>query len=273
MSITPDSLAGMTLLLVLVRVVLNTTEALVSRREYQAAGIFSWKVLRVHRSWTSCGTVARLLDLGLAYPNYLWLMFLQLTCALLIIAVRGSARWVLMIVLAIELLSTLRNIDFGTESSDGVQLIVLSGMAAYFAFSTPVARLIVLWFIAVVAMTAYFTAGLVKLNSHAWRHGTAIEVVLMTENYGNQTLSRYIARVPKMKYVLCWATIAFECSFPFVVLLGPKATLGLLSCGILFHLSIAIAMGLNEFLWSFVATYPAVLRLSFDFHIWTHHAF
>jgi hypothetical protein len=270
MLMVPDRLAGLTLLLVLVRVVLNNTEALVGRSEYQAAGTFSWSVRKAGRSWTSHGKIARLLDLGLAYPSYLWLISLQLACALFIIAVPASARRVLPIVLAIELLSTLRNIDYGTDGSDRMHLVVLCAITMYFTFSTPAARMIVLWFIAVQAMTAYFTSGVVKLQSRAWRDGTAIEFVLMSENYGDRTFSRRVAQIPHMNQVLCWSTIIFECCFPFVVLLGPKATLVLLSCGIVFHLSIAATMGLNGFFWSFVATYPAVLRLSVDFQTLVH---
>jgi len=269
---TSDHLAVLTLRLVLLRVVLNGLEVLLGRRaDYQESGIFSWIVTKADRSWTSSGKIAGLLDPGMEYPNYLWLVGLQFACALLILPVHGNIQWVLLlIVLAIEFLTTLRYCIYGTDGSDGMHLIVLCAIVLYFSFSTPTARLIVLWFIALTAMVAYFAAGVGKLLNPAWRNGTAIEIVMMSENRGNRTLARWISRIPHLNQLICWSTIAFECCFPFVVFLGPTATLILLSCGIVFHFSIAASMGLNGFFWSFIATYPAVFRLALDLHSLSH---
>jgi len=57
---------------------------------------------------------------------------------------------------------------------------------------------------------------------------------------------------------LSWAIIVFECSFFLVFFIDLKYVMILLAMGVLFHLTNAIVMGLNGFLFAFTAAYPAV---------------
>jgi hypothetical protein len=56
-----------------------------------------------------------------------------------------------------------------------------------------------------------------------------------------------------------WSVIIVECAFPLVVIAPFPLMVVLLSLGMLFHLLCAVIMGLNSFLWAFVATYPALV--------------
>ena len=56
-----------------------------------------------------------------------------------------------------------------------------------------------------------------------------------------------------------WFVIAFEVTFPLALVLGPTGVAVYAAVGALFHVSNAVLMGLNTFVWAFVATYPAVL--------------
>jgi hypothetical protein len=48
-------------------------------------------------------------------------------------------------------------------------------------------------------------------------------------------------------------------SFPVVLVAPREVCWGYLACGVLFHLGTAITMGLNKFVWAFLALYPAAL--------------
>jgi hypothetical protein len=67
---------------------------------------------------------------------------------------------------------------------------------------------------------------------------------------------------PPLAYALCWGTILFESAFVMAPILPQQALLVLLAVAATFHVAVAIIMGLNGFVWSFVATYPAILYLN-----------
>ena len=265
-------LMELTLLLVLVRVILNGAEALARSKEYATAGLSAWPLKRARYPWLAHGMLANVLDTGLRNPRYLYLVALQTFCAvaLLLPMMRPAASLLLLFILAVELLSPLRNGGYGMEGSDQMHLILLCALNVYFAVSDPFARTAVVWFIALQSMLAYFTSGIVKLKTRSWKAGAAIRLVLGTDNYGSRWLAQFLNRIPEVSKLMCWGVVAFECLFPIVVLAGPKATLPLLICGACFHLMIAGTMGLNGFFWSFVATYPAIYKFSCDFQRLLH---
>jgi hypothetical protein len=53
--------------------------------------------------------------------------------------------------------------------------------------------------------------------------------------------------------------ILFEVSFPLVLVAPPAIAVAALGVGLTFHLSCAVLMGLNSFVWPFPATYACVL--------------
>jgi hypothetical protein len=263
-----------TLLISLARVILNALETLSIRSEFSDGGSFSWNVRRLRYPWTAASFAAGTLDLLLSYPSYIWLNILQLGCVLTVLAAMfvwpSAVLPLLSIILGIELLSSLRNGAYGTEGSDLMQLIVFTSITLYYAVSDPLAKTAVIWFLALQAMLAYWTSGVVKLQSKPWRAGIAIPSVLSTKNYGAPMLYRFLIKNPRLTKVMSWGVILFEFSFPLVVLFGSKATLVLLLSGIFFHLMIAATMGLNGFVWGFIATYPSIYWFSQNLH-WRLH--
>jgi hypothetical protein len=67
-----------------------------------------------------------------------------------------------------------------------------------------------------------------------------------------------LSRSLTLRLLVSWSIILFETTLPNVAFFSPTTTLLFLSRGILFHLSAAFLMGLNGFLWSFVAMYPGI---------------
>jgi hypothetical protein len=56
----------------------------------------------------------------------------------------------------------------------------------------------------------------------------------------------------------------FECTFPLALISGGTGFAVFAVIGLLFHVLSAMTMGLNTFVWAFVATYPAILFCSFS---------
>jgi hypothetical protein len=119
-----------------------------------------------------------------------------------------------------------------------------------------------LWFIALQACLSYTTAGLAKLVSPAWRSGEAIFRVFNTGTYGLQPVAAVLEGRRWLKLLLCWSVIIMETLFPLVLVLPSPWAWVFLGWGFLFHVQCAIIMGLNSFVWAFVATYPAILFAS-----------
>jgi hypothetical protein len=105
-----------------------------------------------------------------------------------------------------------------------------------------------LGYIAAQLVLSYFLAGLFKLRDPAWRNGTALAQLLSAPQYRSRPLALPFARW------LGYGVIAFECAFPLALI--DARLLSLL--GIAFHVVNARVLGLNRFLWAWLAAYPAL---------------
>jgi hypothetical protein len=117
-------------------------------------------------------------------------------------------------------------------------------------------------FIAAQACLSYVVAGVAKLLGPDWRRGSVVAQVLATRAYGTTQVGRAIDRHPTLGRTLCWGTIVFEISFVGAIFLPFAVLIGLLAVAASFHLASAAFMGLNGFLWVFVATYPAIVYVN-----------
>lgn len=149
--------------------------------------------------------------------------------------------------------------------SDGAeQLVTITLIAALLGtFPQPDATRINLAvaFIGAQLVLAYFTSGVAKLASSSWRRGTALAGILGTQTYGLRSASGLLGRIPRGSLLLGWGVMLFETVF-VLSLFGPDwMLLAALACALLFHLSCAVIMGLNDFLLAFPATFPCVVVL------------
>ena len=113
-------------------------------------------------------------------------------------------------------------------------------------------------FIAAQVVLAYLASGISKMVSPIWRNGGAIAGILSTEGYGVSSVAKLLLTHPDVGRLLCWSVMVWEITFP-VALIAPKALMiSILVVGLIFHVSCAVAMGLNRFVWAFCGCYPAV---------------
>lgn len=114
-------------------------------------------------------------------------------------------------------------------------------------------------FIAAQLVLAYFVSGFTKLFGPEWTNGTALERVMRTHTYGDETFYRILRRYPGLGELLSHVTVAVETLFPLLALNRHTRLPALAMMGG-FHVANAHFMGLGRFMLAFVGTYPTVLH-------------
>jgi hypothetical protein len=138
-------------------------------------------------------------------------------------------------------------------------VICIALFAAYASADTFIMRAALI-FIASQSVLAYVAAGIAKMLSPKWRNGLAVYQIMNTQTYGHERVARYLANAPKaFNHFLCWNVILFESLFFLVLFIPAPYCLVFLVWGIAFHIYNAGTMGLNNFVWAFVATYPPIM--------------
>jgi hypothetical protein len=147
-----------------------------------------------------------------------------------------------------------------TKGADAqLTLITYSAMALALFSDTPVVAGYCLFFLTLQLCLAYFAAGFHKLRSPAWRSGYAMPALLSPRLFGFPAFGAWLVRHRLLAWSLAWATIVWEVSFPVVLVAPREVGLVYFFCGVLFHLGTAFTMGLNKFIWAFLALYPAAI--------------
>ncbi len=225
------------------------------RRALADDGVFAWPVLR--------GELARaprplraLADLGGSRRGVQLVIALQLAAALAVPWLDHPApAW---IVVATTLAIAFRFRGSYNGGSDAMLWIVAACVAlARSAPGTAVERA-ALAYAAAQLVLSYFVAGVAKLSDAAWRRGAALPVLVGLPQYRVPARARTVLAHPLLARLAGWSVLGFECGFP-LALLQPRACPVLLAAGAVFHLGNALVLGLNRFLWSWLAAYPALL--------------
>jgi hypothetical protein len=271
--VTPFQVAQMMVLIGGVGIAVDAAEMLASRTAYSPAGIFSFELLQSGRRFLVSGLLAQPLRWLLEYPRMLALPVAQLGAVLAMTAVvfgePAGQRALLASLAALVLLSRLmlhgRNV-FGHDGSDQMLIVVFLSALVTFALGDTRAAYAGIAYAAGQLVLSYWVSGVAKAISRVWRSGDAIAAIFGTQGYGYPALGAFLRRHRLLSRSSCWAVIGFECLSPFLLLAGTKGAMVFIALGLGFHLSVAIFMGLNVFVWSFAACYPAIFVLTERFH-------
>jgi hypothetical protein len=146
---------------------------------------------------------------------------------------------------------------YGLDGADQMQAVVWAGIFLFLVAPSDVARWAALVIIAGQLWLSYLIAGVAKAVSHEWRGGSAVTGVLSTLGYGSRLAAR--AAQPRLVALsLCWSVIVFELGAPGLIAAG-TGVIFVAGAAIAFHSSIAMAMGLNNFVWAFCAALPPLV--------------
>jgi hypothetical protein len=114
-------------------------------------------------------------------------------------------------------------------------------------------------FLAAELALSYLAAGAYKAASPYWQSGSAFAMLVHTRMYGQPTAARVVARHPAIGHMAALSVVFWESLFVVALTAPPPAAIAVLVAGAGFHLGCGFIMGLNRFVWAFVASYPALL--------------
>lgn len=144
--------------------------------------------------------------------------------------------------------------------SDRMGLLALSCLCAAHFMPTERWREYIIGYLAAQLTLSYFLSGWVKIVNPAWRDGTALQDVFRFSAYPVSEDLRRWAQRPRLLCAASWAVMLFELAFPLALISQPTLIVALLLAA-LFHLANACLFGLNRFVWTWIAVYPAILWL------------
>jgi hypothetical protein len=267
------TLAAVSTALIAIGSAVSGLEQLAARGQFARAGVYDWDLLRTTHRWTLRGRISRVLDGLFGYPQTLWIFGAQVVLGTVTLAATATTtatagahgRPLLAVLvgslLALNLLGTLR-CQFGLNGADQMRTVVLTGLLLFFASPTRLGQELALAFVAAQSVLSYLTSGLAKAVSPIWRSGTAVAVIVNARSYGSPRVAALLMGSRWQAIAASRGTIAFECLLPLLVFAGPWPCVAFIAAAVVFHLSIAAVMGLNDFVWSFAAALPATLHLA-----------
>lgn len=241
--------------------VLSSLEWLAQPAKVGDRGLFSWEVFKLRQRWMIAGPAAHLFQGFFASPGILLLLALRLALAVLLLVLPAAAAaertFAVVLLAAFALLLRFRS-PVGLDGSDQMSTLLFTVLALSTAGGR-LAQTACLWFVAGQACLAYATSGWLKVREKGWRDGTYLARVLSSTTYGHGALGPYLKEHLALSRGLSLAFIGFECAFPLVLFLPLPLVWAFLAGALLFHLGTAAIMGLNTFVWSFAATFPALV--------------
>lgn len=250
-----------TVVIVCVGVILTSLEWLAVRDLFAGSGALGWRVVGSRESVLKREWLSALCARVFGAAGVVVIHVVQIVLAL---SLAFSAKWSegLLCVGCLaffQLMLTYRN-TAGPDGADQMTAITLVALAlSRIPGASDTAHVAALAFIAGQAGLAYGVAGIAKLFGPKWRNGTAVMEILGTHGHGSRVVSDVFRRSPWLSPAATWLVVAMELVLPLALFLPLGPCIFLLFCGALFHCGAAIGMGLNNFVYAFLATYPAIV--------------
>lgn len=245
-----------TRILVAIVVVVQSFEQLWLNKVFSSQGPWRWVTLR--RDFRDLSGLIDFLFSDIVPHPAFSLMRIFLSFTLLI-----YSHWAFVFVLLISqllLLSRWRgNFNGG---SDHMSVILLGTLSLALAF--PEGRLAqgAVMYLGLQSLLSYFIGGWIKIKKPNWRQGKALPVFIRLSSYQeNQTVRRSINKT-WLSLIASWVVMLFEMSAP-AVLLFPDYLPWFLTGALMFHLLNFYILGLNRFVFTWIATYPAIIWTAF----------
>jgi len=254
---------------VLVGISISTIELLYNWRNFQDNRLYSWKVISTRGYFSENNIFHKLAHFLLKYPNFIGVIIFRVLVLVLLVVpgIWGFSQAPLFLALVLTSLLINYRSPFGQDGSDQMSTIVVIVLFLYHI--NPENSIVAqagIWFIALQSILSYFTAGFFKAKGDKWtKNPNAVYLIFNTSTYGSKPIAGYLQNRQSAITFLTWSTVAVEVLFPLVLITGYPGMLVFLGWGLAFHLMNALVMGLNSFLWAFLATYGAIIYCCMQF--------
>jgi hypothetical protein len=261
----PSFVCACVIRLLCIALFLTALEYVMIIRQFADDGIYSWKMIKL-RTARSIRKLSP--DMLFNKTGVFTIMALRIggSIYLFINPISPATVYLLAIVVATSLLLAIRN-PIGGDGADQMSAITSIALLITFIFRDPKIAAVSLYFIAAQSIISYVIAGTAKMLSKKWRSGAAVFQIMNTESYGSERIAFYLHRSsPVVSAVLSWNVMLIEGLFFTVLILPYPYCLVFLAWGLFFHAYNAIVMGLNNFFWVFLSTYPAIIYSNIALH-------
>jgi hypothetical protein len=229
------------------------------RTELTAGGFLDWSMIGIlsPRTRTRAGSLIRRAFRRLGDRAFIGAVALNVVvaCALLAwpsVTVLIAAGGVLHLVLV-------KRHHMTVDGSDQMMLVVLLTCLLGRIGGTADAARAAVTFLAAELTLSYLVAGLAKAFSPYWQSGKAFAMIAQTRMYGHPVAACVVRSRPAVGHVATWAVICGESLFVLGLTSPLPFLIAVLVAAAGFHIGCAVVMGLNRFLWTFAAGYPAVV--------------
>lgn len=228
---------------------------------FESTGMLSWKVSKLNLKWATKDLRLRLCNFALHDNAFKCSIYLRIFASLLLFIfslLNIVSPTLICTLFALNIFISFRN-PYGLDGSYQMNLVILFALSigSLFGIDSQISITCVL-FIAGELVISYFIAGFSKCISPVWRTSSALYGIFSTKNFGHGFFYQLISQTALLTILLSWFIILFEMLFFTVLFFHPTYTIIFLAIGFLFHLFNALFMGLNTFLFSFSAAYPAL---------------
>lgn len=231
-------------------VALQSLELLRARESFSEKGIWRWDILRKDFRFPS------LLDFPMRHLSSL--LRIQLCCAALLLALPTPNALFVFLMFFVSLLISIRWRGAFNGGADSMTLIGLLFLGvALIGADHPLIIRGALWYFAIQCLLSYFLSGLAKIMKSDWRDGKAFQDFLRLRQYGAPAWAAKLSSSQSFCFFGAWLVMGFELASP-LSLLDSKFALLFIGAALVFHLLNFWLIGLNRFLWAWLAAYPAL---------------
>jgi hypothetical protein len=241
---------------------LSAAELLSLREEFRETGLFAWRISRRMIARRYGETAARGLGLLMSYPIVLLIPAIQVLVSLALCADQPASSAALALacglVSACYAVLTIGGVQ-GYNGGDAMGKIIFLTAAIAFGINSKWSAPLALYFLTLQLCLSYLTPGAFRLFDRSWHSGRRLRGILRTEAFGRLTLWNFTRSRPWLFGLLSAGIVSFECTFLIAIVLPAPCLWYYLAAGTFFHVTNAIVMGLNTFVWTFVGLYPAVI--------------
>ncbi len=242
----------LTKILISLACLLQSVELILLYKFWKKDAVWDWDVLKIGRSKFSQLTLSAFLKPS----NYLSLLILNICVALLGIFTLNY--YVVPILLLTTTLSSIRWGGTFNGGSDYMTLLVL--LMSSGALLIPKWSHYFWFYLGIQVILSYFISGFFKLKNKDWRNGESLKKLLQGSNYNIPSNIKILANNRPVILFLSWLVILFELS-SIAVFINLTVCLAYIAIAFIFHVVNFYILGLNRFVFAWLAAYPALYFL------------
>jgi hypothetical protein len=242
-----------------------TLEHWYSLDEFTPSGVYAWPILRLLHVTRVGKFITLVVDQAPGVGAVRAILLIRLLCitSICFLGVGTVGFYAALVTLSlINVLFTFRRV-FGDDGSDQMTTIVLLTLClCCWPGCSTLVKSCGLWFLALQLCLSYCAAGVAKALSGQWRSGGAVYRVFNTGAFGAPWAARMLQDRNSVNLALCWSVILMEVFYPACIVLPAPWKWAFPIWGLSFHILCGIIMGLNSFIFTFLATYPALIYIA-----------